>query len=415
MLGKFPPIEGGVSRNNDLLAASLSRLGHTVLALSNSGDFVVERLMYGPHNPDGYTLYNIGKRIAATPHSNGEVTRLISRGLEICEANDVDLVIASYLEPYGIAALFIHNILRIPYAFIHAGSDIGRLYKEAALKRAYTSVFTCASLVLTNLSKREMLLSIGCATTALVPNALPRLDAETFNANKCDFSIDSFLDEYRLSFHYSQMLGKVKIPNKFNSVGPSFFMYGKLAASKGIYRLIAAFKKYIDCGGHGNLYFMCHGDKDEYVRFFDILRELELQDRVFNFPFVQNRLIPCFIKLMDLVLFLESSFSIATHSPIIPLEVVSCGKPLMLSEEIYAKQSFFGGRLVANSSVLVARERLFEEDIVAAFHMAEHSPGNLTSMANKALSVVKVKRSTDDRDASSAALISAFNLIKGKK
>jgi hypothetical protein len=61
--------------------------------------------------------------------------------------------------------------------------------------------------------------------------------------------------------------------------------------------------------------------------------------------------VPSFIRACSAVAFLENRFPIDFHGPQVPREVLACGRPLIMSGEIYDKL-FFRDQLVKGTNVV---------------------------------------------------------------
>ena len=115
-------------------------------------------------------------------------------------------------------------------------------------------------------------------------------------------------------------------------------IYGKLGRFKGMPALLRAVRAGLELGKQVQLAAMVQGRPEEERGFAELLDELDLRDRVVRVPFLPHWRVPAFLRACDVVCCLEQDFPIRTHSPIIAQEVLATGRPLLLSQEIAAKQ-----------------------------------------------------------------------------
>src|SRR3989344_2362925 len=141
IVGKYPPIQGGVAAHTYWLARGLGETGHRVSVVTNANrveemyriplnlEDAKEQVAYEPENVSVFSLSEKAPRHA--PYSESFVTRLVNLGLRAIEKNGADVIYAHYLEPYGVAALMLKELTGLPLVVRHAGSDIYRLFKHA--------------------------------------------------------------------------------------------------------------------------------------------------------------------------------------------------------------------------------------------------------------------------------------------
>lgn len=385
IIGKFPPIEGGVSRNNNILASMYSKLGHNVYALTNSGDYPDHTLLYGDFTPRGYMIYDISVSIKATPQSDGSFTRLCSYATSIINKYSIDIIICSYLEPYGMVALLMSKLFKTPFIIIHAGSDIGRLCTYKSLKESYEQVFKNSTLIVTNEGRHRYFEGLNIPKNKLYPSFFPGIDKMFFNEKPDAFSFDDFLVKYKKSSHYKSNKKFMKLPYGFNNDTYNIFMYGKLGICKGIYESLECVKRINEKSYTINLYLMCHGDNREHLKLNSFIESNNLSRSVFILPFVQNYMIPSFIKKMNVVMFLENNFDIKSHSPVIPSETILCGVPIIISEEIYEKQSFIKNKLEKNVSVYCVDKKNMSSSLEELLNRLLIDNDGVKKIANMAL------------------------------
>ena len=167
ILGKFPPIAGGVSHQTYLAAHELARRGHRVFVVTNADEVEPEfrqLLLAGDaerleaHYSDGFVRcvqtdpVPVGSYL---PRAQPYASKLFGLGLSVIEKHGCDLVVGWYLEPYGLVAAQLAATTGAPLVLRHAGSDLGRLAHHADLRRAYAWALRRADRVLTTPSSSD--------------------------------------------------------------------------------------------------------------------------------------------------------------------------------------------------------------------------------------------------------------------
>ena len=118
---------------------------------------------------------------------------------------------------------------------------------------------------------------------------------------------------------------------------PCFGIYGKLGETKGSFALLAAMKELKEAGLEVGLLAMAHGWPALESRFRDRTKELGLDDRVLQIPFLPHWRVPEFLRSCLAVCCLEQDFPIVFHTPAIAREVLMCGACLIASTEMIRK------------------------------------------------------------------------------
>ena len=124
---------------------------------------------------------------------------------------------------------------------------------------------------------------------------------------------------------------------RFMADRPYFGVCGKLGESKGSFALLAAMRRLKLAGADVGLVALAHGPPEVEQKFRRHVRELGLTDRVLQIPFLPHWRVPEFLRSCLAVCCLEQDFLITFHTPIIPLEVLLCGKCLVGSTEVIRK------------------------------------------------------------------------------
>lgn len=343
LLVKYPPIQGGVSASCYWLAQALVELGHRVTVLTNAEEVESEYrinlndedlgLLNGFRVPNSIRVVSTKKdpKHHFIPHTNPYFSKLVSLGLDIIREGKPDLIWAHYVEPYGIAALMLSKLTGVPYVIRHAGSDLGKLGLTEQLRALHQEVYRQALIVSTTQKHHTYFDSIGVPHDNLVKCGFRHLPGDLF---------------YQAPANSQTKVTKILV-------------YGKTGVSKGTPQLIAALKllKNEQFPVHLTAYWGGKG----LAQTIEQADEANIKEEIDVRGFIPHWRIPDAIRAADAVVFLENNFSIAIHSPGIPLEVLSCGRLLITTEEI-AKKSL---GLVCEKNAIVIKGQHLEPRAIA--------------------------------------------------
>jgi glycosyltransferase involved in cell wall biosynthesis len=237
------------------------------------------------------------------PRGNPIISKLTTSALLQIEINKPDIIFSRYFEPYSIVGAMVSMYTGIGHVVAHAGSDVGRLLKSPALKTSYEMVLNQAKAVMTN---------------------------------RDELSIPS---DKQIMGHTGWLPTEFFQPRTNTRSGTfRFGIYGKTGKHKGSFELIDAIsrlaKEGIDCEVHA----VWGGPT--LPALVEASQRLGIGDKVRILNYMPHWKIPEFIASCDAMLFLENSFPIEQHTPQIPIESLSCGRPILLTNEIYNKDLF---------------------------------------------------------------------------
>src|SRR5919198_5707873 len=147
LIGKYPPIQGGVSRENFWQSYLLAQAGFDVHVVTNAeeveGEFRYMDLPFLPNPldslvdaPGKVTVHSTSgnkKRYDYIPWANPFVTKLAATATDVIKTYGCELIYSYYLEPYAVAAHLASRWTSIPYGVRNAGSDIGSLFQVPEL------------------------------------------------------------------------------------------------------------------------------------------------------------------------------------------------------------------------------------------------------------------------------------------
>lgn len=325
IVGKYPPIEGGVSTTTYWLARGLASRGHEIHLVTNA-DEVEDRYriqlgaddaeMLQPQFDNGgfVRVHHVESFdavvMAHIPEANPYYTRLASLATDVVRRHECEVVLASYLEPYGMAGWFAAKRCDRPLLIRHAGSDIDRLARVPDLGLAYKEILRDATAVLT----------------------FPRLVRRFAGMGV----VPSRIAEAPQYLHDSRVFSPRGAALDLGQTVPTFGVYGKIGTTKGTYDLITALGRLAAEGRSFQFAAMVGEDAGSSMR--AALEEAGIAERSRILPYLPNWRVPEFIRACTAVCVLERGFPVAIHGPMIAREVLSCGSCLVVSKEIADKQ-----------------------------------------------------------------------------
>jgi glycosyltransferase involved in cell wall biosynthesis len=345
VVGKFPPIEGGVSTRTFWAAHGLAKLGHTVHVVTNAKevgapfrmymreeDWARCEAQYGSgsvkvHWTDGYA-----GRQWHIPHGLPYVTKLASIGLELAQSGAIDVIHSYYAEPYCVAGHIVAQATGLPHVVRTAGSDAGRLWSLPQFAACYSHVFKSAAAVLCGPTVAQKMIAAGVAPSRLAFDPEPVRLQDLFTPEGPELDI-GLLQQQVLSENDGHCRGLLF--GKFDPSLKYFGVYGKLGKAKGTFALLEAFKRLNANGVRAGLLVMAHERLDGAFR--ERLRADGLEATVCQVPFLPHWRVPDFIRRCVAVCCLEQDFPISFHTPAVAREVITCGGCLIGSKEILEK------------------------------------------------------------------------------
>lgn len=363
MIGKYPPIQGGVSMRNYRYAHALAQRGHQVHVVTNAKEVKPPFRMlmrdrdwshceadYGQGAVHVHWTDPLDRSQWHIPTSSPFVTKLASIATDVCTAHGLEVIFSFYLEPYGVAGHLAAGFTGLPHVIKTAGSDVGRLWRHPQFKTVYDHVLGAADYIVAGGQVAKELVKIG------VPRARLRPDM-TFTVPESVFTPEGprlRLDEVRNALSGAPDLE----PFYWGSIRedlPCIGVYGKLGKTKGTEALLDAFVRLVATGRDANLLVMGHAPALSPMDFRAMVHDRSLEGRVLQIPFLPNWRVPEFIRRCVAVCALEQDFPITFHAPIVPREVLCCGSCLVASTEMLQKLPM-PERLVDGYNCLAVRD-----------------------------------------------------------
>jgi glycosyltransferase involved in cell wall biosynthesis len=360
IVGKYLPIEGGVSTQTYWLARGLARRGHNVHVVSNSNEvedayrvelrpqdskWVQPRFRPGGavylYGPQAYSRRAMGH----IPRSNPFVTKLASVATDVIRSGSCEVVLSYYLEPYALSGYLASLWTGRPLVIKHAGSDLDKLFAVPDCATTYSEVLRAARFIATQRPLAARFLRLGIPPDRIRTDLGFALPLSVFSPRALPLQFDG-RDHALLNDGPGR---------EYDSSLPSIGIYGKIGEVKGTFALIQALCLLKAEGLRFNLMAMvgkCAGQTLDVH-----LTQANLRDNTYVLPFLPNWLVPRFIRSCTAICFLERHFPVAIHRPIVPQEVLASGTCLVVSEEIARKQSYESNLLQGSNALIVKNPR----------------------------------------------------------
>ena len=387
-IGKYPPIQGGVSRLNFWSSYALAREGCDVHVVTNASEVeqpfrhLEDAWFSHPLHTPGLPLKGQLTVHSSTslqkqsyiPWANPFVSKLAAIATDVIEIYGCDLIYSSYLEPYAMAASLVSQWTNIPYGVRNAGSDIGRLFQYQHLQTSYAHVLQSADYLFATQGLFRRFLSLGIDFEKLyypIPESLP---TEYFHPEASPLDVNQFIEVLRALLPKDSSQGRpyVLCNKVFDPSLPTIGIYGKVGQTKGSFDLLRALGTLRAKGVSFNFLAVTQGQDDVVQEFVRLLKAYALEDVTWIFPFIPHWCIPNFLRACTAVCFLERGFSIKAHAPGIPREVFACGTCLVLSHEI-ARKLPYQDQLRQGSNVFLV-DPLNTDELAATLKMVMENP-----------------------------------------
>ena len=347
IIGKFPPIQGGVSSDTYWTADFLARCGHQVWVVSNADQVEPEyrmamtprdRAMREPRHGRGFVELATREPPESNhyiPFAPPYVTQLAARATEVVRRHRCDLIFAYYFEPYAVAACLASTWTGVPFVVRHAGTDVGRLLENPALRTTYVEVLRRAAFVLTRPDLEAMFVGLGVPRNRVMFCRGTAVPTHLFHPRARRLDVDRTLAALVRSNRWLDPIYARLGRKRFDPGVPTIGMYGKLAEARGSWDLLHALAANKRRGRRFQLLAVVGGRR--LPAYAEALAALGLEDRTWLLPFVAHWRIPAYLRTLTALCSLERLFSIEIHVPVVPREALACGTCLLLSQEISDK------------------------------------------------------------------------------
>jgi glycosyltransferase involved in cell wall biosynthesis len=359
IVGKYPPLQGGVSAQTYWTARSLAERGYDVDVVTNATEAAPGLRAFLGGDAGAWLAGAVGQgrlRVHATeglarhsylPWSNPFASKLFGRTLEVIGSDRCDGILGWYFEPYGLVAVQAGEAAGAPVAVRHAGSDLGRLAAHPDLRPSYRWMLGRARAVITGSRRgdaRARLEALAPAGTEFVHAAGSRVPS-IFSPTAAPLDVAALLGElpawfdgYPMARSLVERIGRVNA-RAFDRSLATVGVYGKVGEVKGTYDLLAALDALAARQVPFNFLAVACGTPGRLTEFYESVTGMEhLARRTYLLPPLAPWLVPGFLKACDVVCALERSFPIRFHTPALPREILAAGTCLVISRELAEKQ-----------------------------------------------------------------------------
>ena len=385
LIGKYPPIQGGVCVSNYWLIHGLAKQGHEVHVVTNAGE--VEDAYRKSFAEDDYAhlepsfessggfvkLHGAEHfspvKMEHIPRSNPFVSKLASLATQVIRLHDCELIYAHYFEPYGVAGYLAAQWTGLPLVLRHAGSDLDRLMRVPSLATTYHQILAAADGIITRPTLAYRFFGLQVPPTKIFPIIAPGAPQEVFGPAVEPLDLVQIVE----SRGWNALSASGQAAPDFNPEVPTIGIYGKVGPVKGSYDLVAALSMLRDDGLEFNFVALSQGRRAE--EFKEILAKSRVSDRAWVLPFLPHWRVAQFNRACTAVCFLERDFPIGIHRPRVATEILACGTCLVLSKEIADKQ-IYRDEIVDRETVLLVNDPKDHAELAEQLRFAITQPAN---------------------------------------
>jgi glycosyltransferase involved in cell wall biosynthesis len=345
IIGKFPPIQGGVSAQSYWSAHALARCGHDVHVVTNAKEAVAPFRMLmsaqdwkrcaAAHDSGSVTVHwtdPADHSQSYIPMASPFVSKLAAMAARAHSERPFDVIHSYYLEPYGVAGWIAAQMTGVPHVVRTAGSDAGHLWHHPQLEPLYDHVLRSAAAVVAAGAVAERAVQRGVSPDRIVRGGGFVVPEDLFTPEGPRLDTAALRAEAKADPRFSDLTW-----GNFAADRPHFGAYGKLGERKGSFALLAAMHRLMSAGVDVGLVVLAHGGATVQRDFRARVEALGLADRVLQIPFLPHWRVPEFLRGCLAVCCLEQGFPIVFHAPMIPREVLLCGTCLVASTELIRK------------------------------------------------------------------------------
>jgi glycosyltransferase involved in cell wall biosynthesis len=345
VIGKFPPIQGGVSMRTYWTAHALAARGHDVHVVTNAKEASPPFRMhmraqdwqrcegaFGNGRVTAHWTDPVDRSQSYLPMASPFVTKLATLAARVHSEHPFDVIFSHYMEPYGVAGYLASQMTGVAHVVRMAGSDAGRLWHHPQFEGLYDHVLRSAEVVVAGGPVAERAIERGIDSDRIAFGGGYVLPEHLFTPDGPSIDLDTLRAEIESDPELRNQLW-----GDFAADRPYFGIYGKLGQNKGSFALLEALHRLKLAGLDVGLVALAHGKPDVEARFRERVLELGLADRILQIPFLPHWRVPEFLRGCLAVCCLEQDFPIGFHSPIVPREVLLCGACLVGSTEVIRK------------------------------------------------------------------------------
>lgn len=366
VIGKVPPIQGGVSRRTFWSVQALARAGHRVWAVTNADEALPEvrlaivqsdRFARRKAYAGGGRYEIVSTQPLASKHvlwANPFVTKLAGMATRTIRQHRCRLIYAFYFDPYGLAACLAARWTGVPFVVKHAGSDLGLLVRSPQLRLAYAEMLTAAKYVITEEALVPFFQRLGVRKRRLHVESRPFFRGPGFSSRGPALDVNRRLRDTLREHAWLHPAYREFAAKRFDPSVPTVLMYGKLLPFRGVLDAVDALVRVRREGKTPFQFVVVGGGYEHFDQLVARLRDTRLGDRTWLVPYLPPWKIPEAIRMATAVCFLEHDQPMEISTPTVPFEVLSCGACLVLSREVAQKATFLKDRLIDGTNFVAA-------------------------------------------------------------
>lgn len=345
IIGKFPPIQGGVSMRTYWTAHALAARGHEVHVVTNAREVRAPFRMhmraddwrhceatYGTGSVTVHWSDPVDRSQSYIPMASPFVSKLAGIAARLATERRFDVILSHYLEPYGIAGHLAAEIARVPHVVRMAGSDAGRLWRHPQLEPLYDHVVRSAEIVVATGPVAERAIARGVPASRVVAGGGFTVPQDLFRPDGAVLDLATVRAQAMADPDVGDLVW-----GGFTGGRPHFGVFGKLGESKGSFALLEALSALKRAGQAVGLVALAHGTPTAERRFRARARRFGLEDDILQLPFLPHWRMPEFLRGCAAVCCLEQDFPIVFHTPIVAMETLACGTCLVGATEVIRK------------------------------------------------------------------------------
>src|SRR5262249_6194479 len=236
IIGKYPPIQGGVSMRTYWHVHGLAALGHEVHVVTNAKEAVSPFRMYmrpedwarcqASYGAGSVTVHwtdPVDRSQSYIPMASPFVTKLAGTAAGVHAKAAFDVVCSHYLEPYGVAGHLAAEIIGVPHVTRMAGSDAGRLWPPPQFEPLYDHVLTSAEAVAAVGAVAERAIARGVAADRITPGGHFSIPEQLFTPLGPRLDLNALRNDVARDPDFRELLWGGLVPDR-----PPFGVYGKL-------------------------------------------------------------------------------------------------------------------------------------------------------------------------------------------
>jgi len=260
LIGKYPPMQGGISSKTYWLYKRLEKKGFEFEIVTYKDDKYSSQ---GSNAASNVTILNEKKPPWHIPSTNLLADRLINAALKATGTFTPDIIETNYLWPFCSVALTVSKMLNKPLLVRHAGSDILKFHNDNEFQEIMRAYFRNASIVITNITSGKIIEEIAGDKEKIlyVPRYIP--DPMFFRRDETNYKYD-ILFAGKINYHWKHkglmlLLNVIKKRNLkalFHVGGKYIHEVVKEIASKGLDEYIQV-KFFVDPENMPHIYNSC--------------------------------------------------------------------------------------------------------------------------------------------------------------